>query len=326
MVRPGRSTFALRRAAVHFFDIASDAFQYRVSGLGRPQSFSPNTLRTRLSLNYKGIRYSESFIPYPDIEALWKELNIKPATPQIKGKPACTLPVILLATEKFGPEALSMLEEIDIPVGDPVEIRGIVGNPVSTALGIAMTLDMLYPQPEYPPLFPDERSFAQTKQVQSVITSLLPSSRRLIIPSVPAILDNRSRKYFTRTRQEWFGVSSLDELRPKTQVEADQIWSDVEERLQPVLQKLTASARHGKRTPSGGIFLNGGPLPTYEDFVLMGFMAWFMRVDMNAFEQLTGIGGGVLQDFWLGCTPWLDRWTRDIVDWEDLGDTIQTSR
>ena len=56
---------------VHFFDIRS-----RLPG--RMQSFSPNTLRIRQSLNYKRISYSESFISYPDIELLWESLGLVP--------------------------------------------------------------------------------------------------------------------------------------------------------------------------------------------------------------------------------------------------------
>ncbi|EXJ72102.1 uncharacterized protein A1O5_04606 [Cladophialophora psammophila CBS 110553] len=193
-----------------------------------------------------------------------------------------------------------------------------------------MALEVLFRDPErYPPLFPDRQSLEQTQQVQSIITRLLPATRRLIIPSVPNILDDRGREYFIRTRREWFNVSSLDALRPKTQEETDRLWADIETQLQPILRTLhdcplvrgpelkdaldwdDVGGQNGDHHfPGGGRvrYLSGGTCPTYADFILMAFLAWMARVDMDAWARLTqqvGGGVGVLEDLWMGCLPYL---------------------
>ncbi|KIM95771.1 hypothetical protein OIDMADRAFT_106317 [Oidiodendron maius Zn] len=70
---------------VHFFDIDSTL-------LGSDRSWSPNTLRIRMVLNYKGIPYTQSWVSYPDIRPLLKNLSVPPNAGEIY---EYTLPAIV---------------------------------------------------------------------------------------------------------------------------------------------------------------------------------------------------------------------------------------
>ncbi|KIW75817.1 hypothetical protein Z517_10561 [Fonsecaea pedrosoi CBS 271.37] len=318
------------------FDIASNQSPFSIhrvhssnSFLRAQNSFSPNTIRSRLALHYKGLPYTESWISFPDIEPLWQELKIPPRKDvsgnQRRTSPTCTLPILLIDADGFGPDALKGLHDAKVPgVHETVQTRYGIFTPVVSSLSIAMALEVLFRGPErYPSLFPDQHSLEQTRQVQGIITRILPATRRLIIPSVPDILDDRGREYFIRTRSEWFEVSSLDELRPKTQEEMDRLWANIEAELDPILRALQdcpqvkgpelhdaldwnsdASTVHGSSDRVR--YLSGTSSPTYADFILMAFLAWIARIDMDAWARLTlHFGHGVLEDLWMGCLPYL---------------------
>ncbi|KIX98088.1 uncharacterized protein Z520_06168 [Fonsecaea multimorphosa CBS 102226] len=335
------STESSSRKRLLLFDIAND--QSPFSSQRTHSYFSPNTIRSRLALHYKGLAYTQSWISYPEIEPLWQELKIPiPPHEEVSGtkrrtSPTCTLPILLLGAEDFQEDALTRLHDAKIPgVHETVQTRYGIFTPVVSTLGIAMALEVLFrdgdPERYYPPLFPDRFSIEQTQDVQSIVTGLLPATRRLIIPSVPDILDDRGKEYFTRTRCEWFGVSSLDELRPKTPEETDRLWADIEAKLEPILRTLhdcplvkgpelhdsldwniegdpRARSAVSEQSVASSVpvrYLSGGPSPTYADFILMAFLAWIARVDMDAWARLTlYIGDGVLEDLWMGCLPYL---------------------
>lgn len=296
---------------------ASDTFSFG--------SFSPNTIRTRLALHYKGLPYTQSWISYPDIELLWKQLNIPPNTLRSKTAPSCTLPVLLLRAEAYPPASLRRLREMQVPgLQEAVHTKHGVFTPIASTLGIALALDILFRHlDQCPRLFPDHQSLEKSDQVQSIITRLMPIARRLVIPSVPKILDDRGREYFIDTRKKWFNVASLEQLRPQFQEEEDQLWQEMEAILQPVIHTLRQSPlqegpmlddRLGNDdqdqpyadSSRSGCYLSGGSEPIYADFILMAFLAWTARVDTNVFARLTqNVGGGILEEFWIGCLPYL---------------------
>jgi hypothetical protein len=301
-----------------------------------------------LALHYKGLPYTQSWISYPDIERLWDELGIPPNEIQDKAMPRCTLPVLLVRTKDVPQESLSRLHDANVP-GIPKKVLDTkygMFTPFVSSLGIAIALDMLFrDRTLHPPLFPTDQSYEQAQQVQSIITRLLPATRRLILPSVPDILDARGKEYFIRTRKQWFNVSSLEELRPQSQHETAQLWDEIEHLLQPIIRSLQESPPQqgpalndaftweeyrddqtlvnndttGERAEQGIVpahdsagvgsnvrYLSGASAPAYADFVLMAYLAWIARVDMDVWVRLTqDVGGGVLEDLWTGCLPFL---------------------
>ncbi len=66
--------------------------------------------------------------------------------------------------------------------------------------------------------------------------------------------------------------------------------------------------RHPDRFPTSVHvrYLSGSSPPTYADFILMAFLAWIARVEVEAWARMTQeVGGGVLEDLWMGCLPYM---------------------
>ncbi|KIW57248.1 hypothetical protein PV05_05824 [Exophiala xenobiotica] len=296
-----------RPPRIHFFDIKS-----------RVGPFSPNTLRTRLSLNYKRLTYTESSISYPDIEPLCKSLDIPPAHHDKSATtPRYTLPALLIEIDdkdNASPLAVARLMQDHHGHCSATSVRhpNLDFGPavaVSTTLAIAQTLDAKFPGPEYPALFPFADSEEQARHTQRTITRAVAPARRLVIPSVPDILDERGREYFDTTRRTWFKVDALNELRPKSEAEEKQLWRGLQADLDGVIGVL--------RREQGGVeapFLNGH-VPTYADFVVMAFLAWFHRVDRRAWDRVLEFGNGELKTLWAGCKRWLDG-RGEQLEWE----------
>jgi hypothetical protein len=284
------------------------------------RSYSPNTIRSRFAIHHKRQRYSECWIPYPDIERLWQDLKIPAVDTEGTARPSCTLPVLLLNHEGFSQQSLDRLYSSNISgVQKPVQTRFGTSTPVASTLGIANALDALFP--EQPALFPDARAIQNASEVQAAITRALPSMTKLVTPSVPHILDERSREYFLRVRKQWFNVSSLDEHRPQSQEEENKLWQGIEESFRPIFDALRQSSTSQGPGNGAGLekssaesrqdgrrvhYLSGTTLPGYADFMMVALLAWPARVDMKVWTRFMQLpGDSILQDLWDGCVPYL---------------------
>ncbi|KAJ5624296.1 hypothetical protein N7510_000605 [Penicillium lagena] len=255
---------------VHFFDLFSDL-------PGASKSWSPNTLKTRMVLNFKGIPYTQSWISYPDIAPLMKGLAV---SPNEVGTPY-TLPAII---HKPSVESNSN--------GTMMDSRPI-----------AVQLDKAFPSP---PLFPSgDASYALSIAVEKAISGLSPM-RPLIIPRVAGHLDPRGKEYFIRTRSEAFG-KPLAEVRPTDQESIQALWKILEKESKFFVTLL--KGREGKRGP----FLEGEK-PGYADMVLVCWIAFFHRFDLDAWEIIMSQGDGELKALWDACLPWMEGQGQD-KDW-----------
>ncbi|KAJ5965935.1 Glutathione S-transferase-like protein ustS [Penicillium waksmanii] len=190
---------------VHLFDITSTL-------PGSSKSWSPNTLKVRAVLNFKGIPYTQSWISYPDIAPLLKSLDV---TPNAAGYPY-TLPTIIhkdsISTNPHG----AMMDSL----------------PISSLP---------------PPLFPSgDASYALFVALSKVAGGMGPGIRQLVIPNVLQHLDPRGQEYFSRTRAVTFG-KPLSEVRPKDQAALDEIWKTVEAESQTLVSML--KGQEGKKGP-----------------------------------------------------------------------------
>ncbi|KAJ9296871.1 hypothetical protein DTO271G3_5070 [Paecilomyces variotii] len=251
---------------VHFFDITSKL-------PGPSKSWSPNTLKTRIVLNYKGIPYTQSFLSYPDVAAVLKQLEVPPES---EGFPY-TLPAIIhkstIKTNPFG----AMMDSFPI----------------------AVHLEQAFPAPSYPSIFPfGDSSHALARAVEFMMLSLVWKSYRIIMPKVPGQLDERGSKYFHDTRTARFGKPLL-ELLPKDQQEYDEIWKETEK----VLLTWTAMLK-GKPGKKGPFF--EGEKAGYADFIAVGFVAWFERMDKPTFQKMMEVGDGELKTLWDASVQWVD--------------------
>ncbi|KAF8824223.1 hypothetical protein HHX47_DHR8000375 [Lentinula edodes] len=111
--------------------------------------WSPNTWKTRYSLNYKGLSYRTEWIEYPDIEALCIKIGAAPTDVKADGiTPDYTLPVIY----------------------DPS-----TNKTISDSFAIALYLDTAYP--DTPKLFPPGTQAIQEAFMQPAVFWKLPEGR-----------------------------------------------------------------------------------------------------------------------------------------------------
>ncbi|KAF8074134.1 hypothetical protein FPV67DRAFT_788840 [Lyophyllum atratum] len=158
------------------------------------QAWSPNTWKTRYSLNYKGLPYKTVWIEYPDIAAHSQKLGTAPT--DVKGDaPHYTLPAI------YDPNTKTTLAD--------------------SAL-IAEYLDATYP--DTPKLFPPG-THALQHAFLSAFSPSLGALWQFALPATHTILNPASEEYFRRTREQVFGKKMED--IPPTGSARDEEWAKV---------------------------------------------------------------------------------------------------
>ncbi|KAF9039154.1 hypothetical protein BJ165DRAFT_1352265 [Panaeolus papilionaceus] len=198
-------------------------------------AWTPNTWKTRYTLNYKGIPYKTEWIEYPDIEAHCKALSISPTMKKEDGSDYYTLPAIWDTS---------------------------TGAKVSDSFAILQYLEKTYP--ERPTLFPDN-----TKALHFVFQVALRSTDisavvPFLIPAEGAKLNPRSKEYFYRTRSERFG-KPLEDTTP-TGEEGEKQWAKFKAGLDTINDWY-------EMTDDGGPFMMGNKLG-WSDVFLASQLTW----------------------------------------------------
>ncbi|KAJ8517428.1 hypothetical protein ONZ45_g5389 [Pleurotus djamor] len=149
----------------------------------QPQAWSPNTWRTRYSLNYKGLAYKTIWVEYPDIESLCKKIGAEPTSKKADGRPHYTLPVIHDQT---------------------------TGTVVSDGAAIAEYLDKQYP--DTPKLFPEGTAALQHGFIAAYFNNIA-ALFQFSLPQTNSILLPRSEAYFRSTREQAY-QTTMEKLVP----------------------------------------------------------------------------------------------------------------
>ncbi|TFK52681.1 hypothetical protein OE88DRAFT_1627746 [Heliocybe sulcata] len=192
---------------ITFYDIPS------VNGTG----WSPNTWKTRLALNFKGVPYKTVWVEYPDIEALSKEIGAAPTGVKGDGSPSYTLPTIY----------------------DPKTKKAI-----SDSQEIAEYLDATYPST--PLLFPKGTLALQIAFQEAFTTAALLNLFAPLLQESVTVLNEKSAVYFRQTRETTYG-KKLEEFSPYGAVR-DEHWAKT---------KTGFSTVAGWIKKSGGTFVMG---------------------------------------------------------------------
>ncbi|RPD66781.1 hypothetical protein L226DRAFT_518873 [Lentinus tigrinus ALCF2SS1-7] len=224
-------------------------------------AWSPNTWKTRYSLNIKGLAYKTVWIEYPDIEALYKKLGVEPVDIGPTGAPYCGLPLI------YDPNT---------------------GAKVNDSASIARYLDKTYP--DTPTLIPKETD-ALHAAFQRAFAAVLISGNgdfpSLMMPETQARLNPASQGYFRRTREEWFGTA-LEELAPHGSEKRRKHWEGVKNAFHEVAGWLQAGGQDNL------VFL-GNQRICYADVTVAAFLVWLRITFGEASEEwkdvLTWDGG-----------------------------------
>ncbi|QKX57470.1 uncharacterized protein TRUGW13939_04584 [Talaromyces rugulosus] len=257
---------------VHFFDLTCDLE-------GARKSWSPNTLKTRAVLNFKGIKYTQSWVSYPDIAPLSERLEMKPTGTTIK----YTLPAIA--------HKASITENAHGALND--------------SLPIANHLEKTFPAPQYPSIFPNgQASYALAHATEELLNPAIAKTFVIVLPKVHAMLDKRGQEYFHETRvpnmrRRYPDLNNLSEILPKTDEEYEDIWAEAQKKLEIFTTMLTESGRNP------GPFLEGEK-PGYADFILASWLAWHERSCLKTFDALLKTGDGSLRKHWEACLPYLE--------------------
>ncbi|KAH7323063.1 hypothetical protein B0I35DRAFT_407464 [Stachybotrys elegans] len=145
------------------------------------KSWSPNTLKTRLALNFKGIDYETEWIEYPDIAPKLAEAGVSPQTGELA---PYTLPAVRLPSGKYVMNSASIITE----------------------------LEALKPTP---PLIPNDQAQALVDVAYGLMVETWGSMRPLCMNRVARqVLNPASVEHFETARAERFGMS-LAELEKK---------------------------------------------------------------------------------------------------------------
>ncbi|KAF8878321.1 hypothetical protein BD779DRAFT_1447850 [Infundibulicybe gibba] len=221
-------------------------------------AWSPNTWKTRFSLNYKGLAYKTEWVEYPDIEAMCKKIGAAPTSTKPTGEPHYTLPVIF----------------------DPRTRRAI-----SDSIVIAEYLDEEYP--EMPRLFPKGTHALQHAFMEAYPPTVgLETLWAFTMPQTHVRLRPESQPYFRITREKRFGTT-MEALTPTGAARAEKLTQ-----LEAGFGKYLAWVA---RNPGGGVFMTGDT-PVFVDFMVAGHLIWVKVLweDGEMWEQVKGWHGGKL--------------------------------
>ncbi|CAE6394512.1 hypothetical protein BN14_04703 [Rhizoctonia solani AG-1 IB] len=226
--------------------------------------WSPNTYKTRLTLNYKRLPYRVEYVSYPDIAPKLKELGVRTTDPA----PfiAYTLPMIA--------------DPSPDPNGKPTY--------VVESFDIAVYLDKTYPAPQYPAVFPPG-----TRAIQKITTDLFMNEvGYALLPSLvpltarPGFLDERGREHFLKTREQYFKTIPAD-----TSV-GSKFWGDAHEKWQWFGTTLDLNEE--------GPFVMGKQI-SFADFAVGGILFFVRHVEggeMKKWKAIAEWQGGQWARLW----------------------------
>lgn len=144
-------------------------------------------------------------------------------------------------------------------------------------------------------MFPlGDASYALAVAVQRLVdVQIVPASYKLILRTLPSILDPRGATFFRRDRAEdEDGVAPEDLCGPDSEVH----WTKTKRALFPLVTMLKGRAGVKK-----GPFLEGGDTPSYADFILVAFFGWVERSNVEDWETLMNMGEGEFRELWEAC-------------------------
>ncbi|QRW25888.1 glutathione S-transferase [Rhizoctonia solani] len=160
--------------------------------------WSPNTYKTRLCLEYKGLPYRVEYSTLPEVESNMKKLGVPPVKAT---SPQYTLPVIA------------------DPSGDPDGKPHYVGD----SFNIAVYLDEKYPAPRYPAIFNSNARSIEHLFIHQYLPTVARVGSTVVMPKLGQTLDQESIEYIKRTR----GVS----FNSLPQGEAEEKWKAFREKF-----------------------------------------------------------------------------------------------
>ncbi|CAE6485273.1 unnamed protein product [Rhizoctonia solani] len=227
-------------------------------------TWSPNTYKARLTLNYKRLPYRVEYVSYPDIAPKLKELGARATNPA----PFITHTLPMIADPSPDPNGKSIY--------------------VVESFDIAVYLDKTYPAPKYPAVFPPG-----TRAVQKITAELFMNEvGYTILPALvpltarPGFLDERGREYFLKTREDY-----LKRIPADTSV-GSKFWGDAHDKWNWFGEILDLNEE--------GPFVTGKQI-SFTDFAIGGIISFVRRVEggeMRMWKAISEWQGGRWARVW----------------------------
>ncbi|PCH40178.1 hypothetical protein WOLCODRAFT_136708 [Wolfiporia cocos MD-104 SS10] len=215
---------------ITLYDIPSD-----IKGI----AWSPNTWKTRIALQIKGLQFETVWVEYPDIADLCKKIGAAPSGTRADGSPSYTLPVIH-----------------DSSTNTVVSESGL----------IARYLDKTYPNT---PILISPETDALHGAFQEVSRFIiLPHMSQLMVPPSHAHLHPPSQAYFRRTREISFG-QKIEEISPPGAIREALL-----EKLQGGFTKLAEWLELDGREK---LFFTGNRV-SHADLSIAGWLIWIKLI------------------------------------------------
>ncbi|KDQ16155.1 hypothetical protein BOTBODRAFT_31223 [Botryobasidium botryosum FD-172 SS1] len=238
-------------------------------------TWSHNTWKTRIVLNYKRIPYRTEWLSLPEIEPTLRGLGFRPL--QVKFPPLpYTLPAI-----------------IDPSRQSPTNPRGAL---IMDSFAIAEYLDDVYPdRPVFPPGTKGLQAMFLRYFEQNIGRAAIP----LALSGVPDILDDAGAEYYRRTRAAWLGMP-IDTFRPQGEA-LEAAWR----KLQHQMDVLSIILDKNGANPAAEPFVMGDQ-PSFADFVLCGYFDLLMKVDGGVgWERIRKWNKGRWARIWERCKEYM---------------------
>nr|AWK67868.1 glutathione transferase-like protein [Sparassis latifolia] len=201
-------------------------------------AWSPNTWKTRFSLNYKGLPYKTVWVEYPDIARVCREIGAQPTSTSEDGSPYYTLPAI------YDPSTKTAISESE---------------------KIARYLDKAYP--DTPVLIPSGTCALHAAFQEVFLMTVQRRMQPLMLPPTNNILNPPSEAYFRRTRESKFG--KLEDWSPPGPIR--------EKHQEDLRVELTKVAVWMASDGEGKPFFMGDTIH-YADITIAGWLVWMKKV------------------------------------------------
>ncbi|KAH8834695.1 hypothetical protein DL96DRAFT_1571403 [Flagelloscypha sp. PMI_526] len=217
--------------------------------------WSPNTFKTRFSLELKGIPYTTVWVEYPDIEAVCKKVGAPPTRDREDGTPYYSCPFIVDST---------------------------TGQVVVDSWKIALYLDETYP--DTPRLVPLGHKASFRAFMLHASTKLFESLFPYIGPETLTVLNPASRPHFRWARELESDGETLESQREKAS------WEKVVDCFNDLERLAILNETDGF---SNGFFI--GSEMTWADIVVCACLGWgraVYGVDSQFWKDMQGLNGG----------------------------------
>jgi len=211
---------------------------YDIPSTNPGSAWSPNTLKTRYTLDFKGLPYKTEWVEFPDIEPLCKKLGIPPTSKKDDGSDRYTLPAI----------------------HDPS-----TGANIADSVLIAEYLDKTYP--DTPNVFPNNTLPLQVAFVEAFRGQIIPLFN-FIIPTSCLKLNAPSEQYYRPLREKWAG-KPIGDISPKGEAAVVE-WAKVKDGFANV------DAWYAKNGGEGPFIL--GETASWGDIVVASYLSWLRIV------------------------------------------------